>query len=91
MIAAVNGVAVGGGHVLHVLCDVSIAGDAEATRGDGAATSTAAPPAASSVAVPRLVTTIVAKVVRDRAMRRIDAADHDGSGSAPRPHSAGRS
>lgn len=27
VIAAVNGVAVGGGHVLHVLCDVSIAGD----------------------------------------------------------------
>jgi 2-ketocyclohexanecarboxyl-CoA hydrolase len=28
VIAAVNGVAVGGGHVLHVLCDVSIASDA---------------------------------------------------------------
>ena len=27
VIAAVNGVAVGGGHVLHVLCDVSIASD----------------------------------------------------------------
>jgi len=27
VIAAVNGVAVGGGHVLHVLCDVSIAAD----------------------------------------------------------------
>ena len=27
VIAAVNGVAIGGGHVLHVLCDVSIAAD----------------------------------------------------------------
>ena len=27
VIAAVNGVAVGGGHVLHVLCDVSIASE----------------------------------------------------------------
>ena len=27
MIAAVNGVAVGGGHVLHVLCDLSVAAE----------------------------------------------------------------
>jgi 2-ketocyclohexanecarboxyl-CoA hydrolase len=27
VIAAVNGLAIGGGHVLHVLCDVSIAAD----------------------------------------------------------------
>ena len=27
MIAAVNGYAIGGGHVLHVLCDLSIASD----------------------------------------------------------------
>jgi len=27
VIAAVNGVAVGGGHVLHVLCDMSLAAD----------------------------------------------------------------
>ena len=27
MIAAVNGIAIGGGHVLHVLCDVTIASE----------------------------------------------------------------
>ncbi len=27
MIAAVNGLAIGGGHVLHVLCDLTIAAD----------------------------------------------------------------
>ncbi len=37
VIAAVNGYAIGGGHVLHVLCDLSIAADTAHLRADGTA------------------------------------------------------
>ena len=42
VIAAVNGWAVGGGHILHIICDLSIAADTakfgQAARGSGALT-----------------------------------------------------
>ena len=48
VIAAVNGVAVGGGHVLHVLCDLTVAastpGSVRAARGSGRSTPASAPP-----------------------------------------------